>query len=323
MGGLIGRGQGTGPTKRITFEMNRNSVMAILYRAKQKRDFHRTWRARSRPSEDLAGGDNACGEGPSGAHDDEEFHVESQESEEYEGLGAEVETGRGVTGGAESQEENVVLTQTQESFEADAGDTECERLTPRHRKCGYGASKLLNEAMRVLDSGYSDEEKKIVLHRFFSDERIRSIDPEFTMAVLKLRTASATTVQSLRGALQTLRSGCIQGKSKVRNIVLTAAVSKGDSQRRICNALGASRYLVRKAFRRREVVDETGENLWAGGDRKRRSDALSQEDQSAVCSWWETETTVSPNKRDVKRRRIGVKEHETHATHYLQVSQVR
>ena len=63
-------------------------------------------------------------------------------------------------------------------------------------------------------------------------------------------------------------------------------------------------------------------NIYRPGDRKQRSDELSAEDRTSVYSWWETETTVSSNKRDVKRRRIGVKDHETHATHYLQVSQV-
>ncbi|KAG0572535.1 hypothetical protein KC19_VG103400 [Ceratodon purpureus] len=58
------------------------------------------------------------------------------------------------------------------------------------------------------------------------------------------------------------------------------------------------------------------------GDKKRRSDALSKEDHGAVFSRWEIETTVSPNKQDVKQRRILAKEHGTHATHYLQVSQL-
>ena len=223
----------------------------------------------------------------------------------------------------ESREENIQPTQTEDTTGGASEENEGDGVTLRYRKCGWAASKGVNELMRILDGGFTDEEKKSVLRRYFSDERIRAIDPELYAAVEKVRTEATTTVQSLRGALHTIRSTSIQGKLKVRNIVLTAAVSKGDSQRRICKALGASRYLVRKAFLRRTSVDETGENLWAGGDRKRRSDALSAEDRSAVCGWWETETTVSPNKKDVKRRRIGPKEHETHATHYLQMSQVQ
>ena len=227
------------------------------------------------------------------------------------------EAGESVEGNDDGQ------TQNTDSAVDDCGDRECPTLTPRNRKCCSAASKGVNYLMQLLDAGFTHEEKKMVLHRYFADERVRALDPEWTAAVLKLHSVAATTVRSLRGALQTIRSTSIPEKTKVRNIVLTAAVSKEGSQRNICKAIGASRYLVRKAYKRRAQVDETGENLWAGGDRKRRSDALSVQAHDSVCTWWETETTVSPNKKDIKRRRTGPKEHETHATHYLQVSQVQ
>ncbi|KAG0595489.1 hypothetical protein M758_UG170500 [Ceratodon purpureus] len=137
--------------------------------------------------------------------------------------------------------------------------------------------------MLILDVGFSEEEKKIVLRRYFSDDRIRALDPELAMAVQKVRTVVPMLGQSLRGALQTIRSTWIQGKSKVRNIVLTVAVSKGDSQRMICKALGASRYLIRKAFHRRAEVDETGENLWAGG--QKTAERLAECRVSVYCLW--------------------------------------
>ncbi|KAG0573975.1 hypothetical protein KC19_VG226500 [Ceratodon purpureus] len=119
--------------------------------------------------------------------------------------------------------------------------------------------------MQLLDAGFTHKEKKMVLHRYFADDRIRALDLELCTTVLKLAT---TTVHSQRGVLQSIRSTCIQGKMKVRNIVLTATVSTGNSQHMICKALGASRYLVRKAFQQRAEVDETRENQWVGGDRK-------------------------------------------------------
>lgn len=267
------------------------------------------------------------GEGPSGTQAREEPEVveQWQNGADYDNVPSNTDTGRGLSADhVESFEENIIPTQGTESYDTDGDEVDGERQNTRSRKCSWAASKGANLLWGVLDAGLSAEEKKNVLHRLFSDERISGVDPELTSLVHKLGSVATTTVQNVRGALQTIRRGTIEGKSKVRNIVLTAAVSKGTgSQRNICNALGASRYLVRKAFQRRAEIDETGENLWAGGARKRRRDALSAEETSAVCSWWETETTVSPNKKDVKRRRTGVKEHETHATHYLQVSQVR
>ena len=294
-----------------------------LHRAAQQREYHRGWRARAQADEPEVAAENANDEGHSehGSREDPDVNLndvgapwERQQHAEVAGAGGTVD---------ESVEENgEAVPQSPDAGAGEGDGRENPTLAPRNRKCCAAASKITNHVMQVLEAGLTEEEKRIVLHKSFADERVRAVDPDLCTAVLKLHSVATTTVQSLKGALQTIRSTRIQGKAKVRNIVLTAAVSNGDSQRMICKALGASRYLVRKAFQRRAEVDETGENLWAGGDRKRRSDALSAEDHTSVCSWWETETTVSPNKRDIKRRRIGVKDHETHATHYLQVSQV-
>jgi hypothetical protein len=43
---------------------------------------------------------------------------------------------------------------------------------------------------------------------------------------------------------------------------------------------------------------------------------------SLMTRWWENETTISPNIKDVVRRCTIVKLYETHHTHYLQMSQV-
>ena len=293
-----------------------------LGRAAQKRDHHRTWRTRRRSAEVEGGVENGSGEGPSTAASEDHPNGDVHLNEDFSEAQGREDGGARQSIAEESQEENVEWTQTTDSTRSGADEVQCERVSPRNRKCSWASSKILNDLMRVLDAGFSEEEKKIVLRKCLCDDRIWTVDPELTSAVQEVRAVVPTLGQNLKGALQTIRSTRIQGKSKVRNIVLTAAVSKGESERKICEALGASRYLVRKAFHRRAEVDESGENLWAGGDRKRRRDALSAEDQSTVCGWWETETTVSPNKKDVKRRRIGVKEHETHATHYLQTSQV-
>jgi hypothetical protein len=42
--------------------------------------------------------------------------------------------------------------------------------------------------------------------------------------------------------------------------------------------------------------------------------------RSFMTRWWENETTISPNMKDVVRRCTIVKLYETHCTHYLQMS---
>jgi hypothetical protein len=47
---------------------------------------------------------------------------------------------------------------------------------------------------------------------------------------------------------------------------------------------------------------------------------LDERDRDFIKKWWEIATTISPNRKDVKGRRIGLKMYEQHATHYLQES---
>lgn len=186
--------------------------------------------------------DDGSGEGPSHVQGDEE---QGNLEHPFEGddvhNSATMESGPGQSSGAESVPENVVLTQDTESGGHNTDDIDRERVTIRNRKCSWAASKGVEIWARILDNtDFSEEEKRMVFHRWLSHERIRALDPEVSTAVQKVRSVATTLGQSLRGALQTIRSTCIEGKSKVRNIVLTAAVSRGDSQRKICKALGAS-----------------------------------------------------------------------------------
>ncbi len=41
-----------------------------------------------------------------------------------------------------------------------------------------------------------------------------------------------------------------------------------------------------------------------------------------MINWWNRKIIISPNHKDVVRKRIGVKFYESHAIHYLQVSKI-
>jgi len=57
--------------------------------------------------------------------------------------------------------------------------------------------------------------------------------------------------------------------------------------------------------------------------RAQRSATLSETMKKLMIDWWVQETSISPNRKDVVRRRVGVKNFEIHPKHYLQISQVR
>jgi hypothetical protein len=49
---------------------------------------------------------------------------------------------------------------------------------------------------------------------------------------------------------------------------------------------------------------------------------VSQAVANLVKDWWEKETTISPQMKDVVRRHIVTKLYEAHLAHYLQMSKV-
>jgi DNA polymerase sigma len=109
-----------------------------------------------------------------------------------------------------------------------------------------------------------------------------------------------------------------------RDAIFSAIVSStnGASQNFIPKALRATRYSLRKALIIKVHVDETNENIWVGLPRKWHCDVIDEKDSELIMRWWDTATTISPNKHDIKRRQISMKTFEEHLIHYLQESQL-
>jgi hypothetical protein len=49
---------------------------------------------------------------------------------------------------------------------------------------------------------------------------------------------------------------------------------------------------------------------------------MGEDDCQLVLNFWDVATTISPIRKDVKRRHIGVGNWEEHPTHYLQETHV-
>jgi hypothetical protein len=96
--------------------------------------------------------------------------------------------------------------------------------------------------------------------------------------------------------------------------------AQNTSQIHIVNTIGASRYMIRKTLGRHVHVDEVGENLWGGLPWKCYCDMISEGDHHEVPKWWETSTTMSLIRKDVKWRHMSAKVFKQHPTHYLQES---
>jgi hypothetical protein len=63
--------------------------------------------------------------------------------------------------------------------------------------------------------------------------------------------------------------------------------------------------------------------LWALCGKEKRIDAIPTETYKLVTDFWTDNTRVSPNRKDVMRKRVGAHEWTTHPSHHLMESQVR
>lgn len=193
----------------------------------------------------------------------------------------------------------------------------------RWRKCAHIAERHVSNLLGELQSGLSHEELADVTRRIIRHDNLQEYLPKCVRAA-KESEKNAVAIQSIRGAYQTITNQGGKQSSFLKNVILSAVASQSSlvSQSHIRRALGASKWLVKKAVTIRSLVDGMGECLWGGLPRKRRCDVLDEATVHAVVNWWETSSIVSPNQKDVKRRRIGVKVFDKHPTHYLQESQV-
>ena len=66
------------------------------------------------------------------------------------------------------------------------------------------------------------------------------------------------------------------------------------------------------------LEDATKNELWKFSGRLPRKDKEIREAlKSLIKDFWKNNTRISPNQRDVVRRRIGSQNHDTHVKHFL------
>jgi hypothetical protein len=107
-----------------------------------------------------------------------------------------------------------------------------------------------------------------------------------------------------------------------KNIVCTLVISQSIwSFREVVKVLGVDRRNVKKATKRRILLDTSWFAFWTIQQWAKRSNIISKEVKQLVKSWWTTKTKMSHNWKEVTSRWITTKTFEEHPTHYLQIGQ--
>lgn len=142
-----------------------------------------------------------------------------------------------------------------------------------------------------------------------------------------MREKSIAEREILSGLVQSLEE-VKQAKNKVelatKHAILTAVVSSGSSGsiRKKARLLGVHHRNVSAAILRRKKMNSRERFQWVLSVRKVRVDVLSNATKNAVVKWWISETRMSPNRKEVVRKRIGPGDYEEKPTQYLLETQV-
>lgn len=170
----------------------------------------------------------------------------------------------------------------------------------------------------------SDKFKEVAIEKVVAHPMWKHHLPSYLKDLGKLKHSQEIVDNLKRGLTDHLTGKRSQPLVMAKDIVCALATSQynATSCREVARVLGVDRRNIKKGIVRRESLDHSGDAFWRTYKRAKRADALSTALVELVTTWWTLETTVSPNRKDVTYKRVGVRVKIEHPKHYLQVSEV-
>jgi hypothetical protein len=101
-----------------------------------------------------------------------------------------------------------------------------------------------------------------------------------------------------------------------------ATYDKTSNNRQVIQIFGVDRRNIKRAIERWHTLNNNGDAFWPQRRTTKRIDVLCETTVQQIVAFWTSKTIISPNSKDITRRRTRRKQYEVHATHYLQVFQV-
>ena len=105
--------------------------------------------------------------------------------------------------------------------------------------------------------------------------------------------------------------------------ILEAVVSEIDADFiRFHRVLDTKKTNVEGAVERLRSASNTDAARFGVPSRRKRQGGISEAVRFVVTTWWTQETRVSPNPKDIRRKRLGRNAYDTHPVHLLMETQV-
>lgn len=200
----------------------------------------------------------------------------------------------------------------QDSLESDVSVVNIQRSSTR------AAEDL---ALRWFDetSSRGIEYQQALLPKILKHSIWRSVLPNYSNME-----AAHSAVANISQGWQYVKGGHSKDQQRARNVIIPMLLSSsGISARQTSLLTGIHRRNLKSGLVRRLALEsKSDKSLWAVCGRQRRVDCLPPHVTKLVEDFWTANTRISPNRKDVARKRIGVKEWIYHPTHHLTESQV-
>lgn len=187
------------------------------------------------------------------------------------------------------------------------------------------SNKISKAIQELLATCESVEAKRDVLEGVLNHNLIWPSLPEYYP-----RPAEAKCIyvflESYRTELQLVKGAHSKPLLARKGALLDAAVSEGtQGQRLLSRVLQVHPRNITAALSRRagfDIVNPFEKRDFAILERAKRP-GLTELVKGVVKSWWHDQSRVSPNKKDVTRRRVGPNTYVVHATHFLTETQTQ
>ena len=146
--------------------------------------------------------------------------------------------------------------------------------------------------------------------------------PEEEKEVVALKALASDLSEGLKAVKKDKSNRGRAALAAAKSLSFGQNVKKHRSQKTLSKLIALDRRSIKSGIEKREKILKGEEPSWLATERKTRRDAISEETKEVVYDYWKlVASRPTGNKKDVTRKRVGVKTWVEHAKHVLEKTQ--
>jgi hypothetical protein len=170
----------------------------------------------------------------------------------------------------------------------------------------------------LLKSGEIEAQQDVIV-KLMDFDLLKKFIPPYILCTKEAK-VQVEIIENTRIGVNVVSHAKAKDHRVAKHAMFSMAMSRhGGNVSAMAKVLGVHCNNVLDALQRHHVLDDGGCSgvVWAPLIRKIKSYKLGEDVANVVTQWWASQTTISPNRKDVVRRHITHKVYESHPTHYL------